>query len=480
MRCAHVPSGDSLIELQYRKFWSAPNKTSCGWLALLFAVSGLGAEVSCQSLEDISNSIRAEDLRRMTAHALVLADYTATQPFVIEALMLQVKSLLLKHHDTTRQIYILHGQVMRLCWLGGYHRDPNNSPAIKPLDAEMRKRVWMLACEYDILTCHQVGMTSLINRSLVDVAMPDNYFDTDFSIDPIPPPHSPDFYTPALVATCYSKLTNIFGDIAASVGAAKFPSMADVEQAYQRLNKARDQLPQMLRFIQLDQTFADSPALILDRFRLEILHKRALCVLFRPFIGRPDHANEQERCLKAAEDQVRLAIPLLEATQPGGLFAGCKVFIRRHVHDFNLAAMLLCSGLKRQSSGRSSIEEQERSARVRPLLLKACTFWILSGVASQKAKNAVNAIEFFLLQGSSETADMASFDYSSDVNAGETKVSEVLHTVQPDTSTGSHRQSEQGSFQTPQEPFDLTQDPLLQDIFGSTYSTTGQYEVIQP
>ena len=137
-------------------------------MALLFAVGSLGAEIGGQSRQDSSALGRAEDLRRMTAHGLVLADYAATQPYVIETLLLHVKALLFRLHDTTRRIWQLQGLVMRLCWLGGYHRDLGNNPAISPFDTEMRRRVWMLACEYDILTSHQVGMASLINRNMCD------------------------------------------------------------------------------------------------------------------------------------------------------------------------------------------------------------------------------------------------------------------------------------------------------------------------
>ena len=124
-----------------------------------------------------------------------------------------VKSMLLSHHDTTRRIWVLlQGLVMRLCFQAGYHRDPGNNTAISSFDCEMRRRVWMFACEYDVLTSYQLGMTSLINHSTYDTAPPANLLDSDFSMDSMPSPRPADEYTPILFEIRYSRLVALYGD----------------------------------------------------------------------------------------------------------------------------------------------------------------------------------------------------------------------------------------------------------------------------
>jgi hypothetical protein len=54
---------------------------------LLLGVAGAGAEIAAQTYDDPFTTTRAEELRRLTSHALVLADYTVPQPHVVEAMM---------------------------------------------------------------------------------------------------------------------------------------------------------------------------------------------------------------------------------------------------------------------------------------------------------------------------------------------------------------------------------------------------------
>ena len=309
---------------------------SFAWLALLFAVAAAGAVVSGQARQDAATLGRGEDLRRLTTHALVHADYTASQPYVIEAIILHEKSLLLSQHDTTRRIWQLHGQIMRLCFQAGYHRDPGSNSAISAFDCEMRRRVWMFACEYDILTSYQVGMTSLINRSMCDTARPANLLDSDLSMKRIPPERSSEEYTGMLMALCYSNLTDIFADVTFPAHTLTFPKTSDTKSLQDRLDISREHLPQKLKKVPIDDSFMDPPELILDRLRLEILYWKTTCILYRPYLGRQEYKREHQHCLDAAETLVRTQIPMLEAGQHGGQLSGCTPFLRRHVHDFNL------------------------------------------------------------------------------------------------------------------------------------------------
>lgn len=452
---------------------------------MLFAVSGLGAEIGGQSRQDPSTTLRAEDLRRMTSHALVLADYAAPQPYVIETLLLHTKALLFKHHDTTRQIWQLYGLVMRLCLLAGYHRDLGNNPAMPPFDTEMRRRVWMLACEYDILTSHQMGMASLLNRNMCDTALPSNRLDSDFSKESMPPPRPSNEYTPILFELYYSKVVTIFGEVMCAVSSTTLPSRAETDGLYNNLYNTHEELPQVLKFVPMDQSFMDPSDLILDRFRLEMLHFKVACVLYRPFLGRSGCEHENRRCLEAAESTINLSIPFVEAGQPSGQLANLTVFTRRHVHDFSLAAMILCSELKRCSNSNNIAGGMIDSNTIRHALLKACTLWILSGVTSPKERHAISAIEKFLLQdpramptGASSGANTTSnhFD-ATDLSLTGTADFEFNNGLPVVSETVPQLENPLTDFQG---TFNIEQDPLFLDLFGSAYSTSGTYELSWP
>ena len=235
----------------------------------------------------------------------------------------------------------------------------------------------------------------------------------------------------------------------------------------------------------MDQSFMDPPELILDRFRLEVLHLKALCVLYRPFLGRSDSGQEHKRCLDASEELVRIAIPLVEAGLPGGQLANCVVFIRRHVHDFNLAAMLLCSELKRQSTSGSLPGHNDLADRVRPMLLQGCGLWSLSGVTSPKARHVIIAIEKFLRQDQS-AAEMSALlaqraSTTQKDTTAPTVTSAALSGIPNETSLvtdgGAPFSEALGDFQS---TFNIEEDPLFQDLFGPTYSMTDSYQTIWP
>ena len=445
-----------------------------GWLALLLSVSGVGAEISSQTLNDPVLAMRAENLRRLTAHALVLADYVSAQPFMIEAMILQVKGLLFQHHDTTRAIWQLHGQVMRLCWLGGYHRDPGNNPAISPFDCEMRRRVWMIALEYDILTCQQIGMTSLIDPNMLDTVVGENMTDNDFSMTHMQSARPADEYTPMLIAIQYTKLVRIMGEIAKITGRITLPGRLDIEKQRSQILSAHSELPPVLQFAPVDRSFTDSPELLLDRLRLEILHKKTFCVLYRPFVGKEDHEREQALCLAASEDVVKLSVAMVEPCQPGGQFANLRMYVRRHVHDFNLGAMLLCYGLKHQAMP----NDPAWNDRIRALLLHACGLWSLSGVTSSKARHCITAIEKFLLQENRIPApDMrlahGPRDYGDGVGPVRTSTSHDISQYQ--TALADEFVDVSAIGDVP-ETFNIVQDPLFQQLFGPDVPFPGEYD----
>lgn len=254
---------------------------------------------------------------------------------------------------------------------------------------------------------------------------------------------------------------------------------------YGRLVIAHNTLPQILKFMPMGHNFTDPPELILDRFRLEILHMKAQCVLYRPFLGKLEFEKERKQCLEAAESAVHLLIPLVEASQPGGQLARCKVFMRKHVHDFNLAAMLLCSELKNQSSSNNSLSNPDFTTRVRPLLLEACALWTLCGVTSPKARHAMMAIEKFLLQDQSSSGLVDSRIqvnpavpqyYQPDLNSGDFFYNADLEV--PLYDSGGPQWDIQGAQIS--GTFSIEQDPFFRGLFAASDAAVEGYQKVWP
>ena len=405
----HAPT----FQREYQAFWQDAVGVSPAWLALLFAICGLGAEISGQLRRDTGSLLKAEDFRRLAAHVLLLSDYMSRpQPFVIETLLLQVKSHLLRHHDTTPPAWHLLGQAMRMMFLAGYHCDPGANTAISSFDCEMRRRVWMFAYEYDVLCSYQLGMVSFLNRGMCDTKPPSNLKDADFSPDHVPDDaRSHEEYTPILMELYHIQFVEIYGEVVSLSHTVDHSAKPDLKTLHARLDKIHNSLPQVLKTVPISDCILDPPELILDRFRLESLYLKGLCVLHRPFVSQAGQNEGKQRCLDAALRLVECQIPVLEAAQPGGQLAPSAVFLCRHVHDFNVAAMLLCYEMKRASA---DFADSERSTaggfeekKVRETVLQACALYNVLGVTSAKARHALRAMQRFLLQSSSGTPNGA-------------------------------------------------------------------------
>ncbi|KAL9097596.1 MAG: hypothetical protein Q9165_000493 [Trypethelium subeluteriae] len=165
----------------------------------------------------------------------------------------------------------------------------------------------------------------------------------------------------------------------------------------EQLVKARDELPQKLKMVPLEQCLIDPPSEVIDRLRLDLVYQKALCVLYHRFLGHEKFEQEHHSCILAAETIVKHSISMLEAAQPGGQLAAFKIMLVRHIHDFNLAAMILCSELQRgASSERSTAPQSVVDANVRSMLLQACHLWNAPNLPSRKAQVALDAILAFL------------------------------------------------------------------------------------
>ncbi|KAK3638723.1 hypothetical protein LTR56_006730 [Elasticomyces elasticus] len=390
----HAPT----FQVEYQQFWQAPAVVSPAWLALLVSVASVGAELLASNQHDANMGPLAEDLRRMTTHALILAEYVKPQPHVIESLMHHIKSLLVKSGDVTSELYVLLGNVSRLCTQGGYHRDPSHNPNISPLCAEMRRRIWDAVCAYDIKMCYQLGLVSVVNLLTQDTAPSSNYTDEDLLCDPIPPPRPLRDQTPMTWSVVYSKISHVLGDIIYCSHTPNNPDTAEVARLDADLQRVRDELPPQLRMRSLEESFLDAPELRAGRYGLEFVHLKALCVLYQRYLSLPGHTTERIRCVEAATALVEHQVVLLQATQDGGELSTSLPFVRAFIHDFNLAAMLLCSHANRQKTSATEDESDDDSTAVLPLILRVCRLWEQCGVNSIKARHALRAIQRFVEQ----------------------------------------------------------------------------------
>ncbi|KAI6804954.1 hypothetical protein KC332_g13671 [Hortaea werneckii] len=489
----HAPT----FQTEYQRMWLNPTTASPSFLALIFSMACLGAEVSADPTGDPSLASQAEDMRRLTAHSLVLAQYALLPPYIIETLLLHIKGLLLKENDITYKTYTLLGLATRLSTLGGYHRDPSHNQAISPLQAQMRRRVWWMIASYDIIMCYQLGQLSVINQLMKDTQLPSNLYESDLTPESVRPSRPMTENTPMTFAISYGKLTSIFGDVVYSSHTAF--EAPDVEELYERLYQARKDLPPQLQMANIEQSFLDSPEAIMHRYSLEILHQKAICILYRRALNDPSSCEARSRCLDSAQTIIKHIIELLETGWPISHFAASIMSIRRHIHDFVFVAMLLCLELKAQmpSSSREPSENGEDwSAIVREQLLKGCQLWNKAGVTWPKARHALRAIERFVqpvpiapdgLNASCfPVADLSQLPASlgmdgnqcEEVPQGQLQTGTVDHFVSDTTNSVDMRLFSSTDMEALGPAHEW--DSLFRDVFGPSYSAAGDDQLVWP
>ncbi|KAF2716098.1 hypothetical protein K431DRAFT_279648 [Polychaeton citri CBS 116435] len=388
----HAPS----FQIDYQLFWQDPASVDMQWLAMLFAIITAGAEISGQIRDDAATLVMADRLRITTVHAINMADCTTIKKWLLETLLIHARAYQIRNQETDVHVCSLLGFCTRLAIMAGFHLDPSRHSAISAHTCEMRRRIWACVCEQDVIGSYQRGAFSAIFRTKSDNVPPANLLDTDFSREAVPAPRSKEDYTPALHQAHCSGLIDVFGDIVHASENLGTPIQADTDALYCRLLQARASWPKVLCLTPFDQAFMDSNELILNRFNLKFLFLKAVCVLYRDYLGTP--GIEQERCLAAAEELVRNQMSMLEHTQPGSKLASSTVFIKHHIHDFNLATMLLCLDMATVRTPADEPDPSDRRVCLRPVIIQACNLWLQTGVSSRRARHALNAVLKFVHQ----------------------------------------------------------------------------------
>ncbi|KAL3262816.1 hypothetical protein ABHI18_002400 [Aspergillus niger] len=355
----HFPT----FQKQYNQFWSRPKEASVSWLALLYAALTITMSVYMRTGEPLPAEFgeateAVQRLRHLTAQCLVQSNYTVPGRFKVEALFFYTMCEFFRSEDAQVGVSFLLNMTIRLAMRSGYHRDPQQFPNISPFEGEMRRRVWAIMRQLDVLISFQVGVPRGIQDWQQDVEPPRNISDEEFGESTVElPPSRPET---ELTTTSYirgkSRLMAIFGKIS-DLAYSRDPMTYDEILALDRqLEEARDLVPHAFKIRPLDQCFVDSSYLILRRYTLELLYQKARCVLHRRYLGEvhtnPRYAYSRWVCMSASKEILRHQADIYHETQPGGLLYRDRQFPNSlQTADYLLAAMIICLDLSQNPTG---------------------------------------------------------------------------------------------------------------------------------
>ncbi|KAF2091247.1 hypothetical protein K490DRAFT_33868, partial [Saccharata proteae CBS 121410] len=357
------------FQAHYRQFWKHPYSTPPMFIALLYGILSLATIYSSRGAASESpltseSAVRdAERYRTLAASAAVLADYAKPKPYTLETLLIYGESEFLCGGGTPMEVWLIMGVIVRLALRMGYHRDPRHYGNISPFDGEMRRRVWHLTWQLDVLLSFTLGLPSTVRGFQSDAEPPRNLLDQDFSVNSreLPPARPPSELTPVSYCLAKTRVCAVFAAAADASHSVTAPTYPEIMELDRRLEEAHSLVPPALRLRPLEQALSDPQELIMHRFNVELLYQKTRCVLHRTYLvkAHDDTRFQYSRtaCLDAAKKLLNHQGTIFYACQPGGQLSRVKwYFSSLTSHDFLLAAMVVCLELNLRHETRNSAD----------------------------------------------------------------------------------------------------------------------------
>ncbi|KAL4911992.1 hypothetical protein BDW62DRAFT_36209 [Aspergillus aurantiobrunneus] len=349
----HVPT----FQKEYNKFWESPQEVSLPWLGLLYAILTLST-LFYQRIGDPVHGMSGDYgvigsiFRKRSAQCLVQSNYIAAGRYKVEGLFLYTMGEFYKKHDIETGVPFLLGITIKLAMRMGYHRDPQQFPAISAFDGEMRRRNWVFLCQLDALLSFEVGVPRTVQDWQYDTELPRNLSDQDFDENTLqlPPSRPLNEITTSTYAIAKSRLMMSFGKILDMAFSRKPVSYEETLEVDRRLEEAQSLVPPAYQIRPINQCIADPPELIFQRFTLANVYQKSRCVLHRRYLGEVHtnmrYAYSRVVCINASKQILRVHADLYREIQPGGLLYRNKLFPNSiQYNDYLLAAMILCMEL---------------------------------------------------------------------------------------------------------------------------------------
>lgn len=354
------------FQREYEAFLANPEGTSFLWISILFSivstatiiVRGKGSPeamgIGCKLREPSAYAGRA-------VQCMVKGNYLAAKTYSVEAALLCAYTRVIGSKDMDPILWNIFGVATRLAQRRGYHLEPKHlSAPISPFEAEMRRRAWFYCEAFDLLLSFQLGMPAIIHEDNNDARGPENHADDDFdeNTTTMPPPRSATDPTPMLYYCWKSKLCRILRRVIRHALCPAQPSYAETCALNDALHGWRDELPACLRVRPIRSTgFMEQNHTVMQRLMLELMYSKALCVLHRAYLSRdksePRFALSRDICRNAALRILDLHAEFDGEASPGGrLFEDRYMLSSLTLHDFMIAAMVICLDLNESTDTR--------------------------------------------------------------------------------------------------------------------------------
>ncbi|KAJ6787780.1 hypothetical protein PWT90_01457 [Aphanocladium album] len=426
---------------QYEAFWEDPASTDVIWISLLFSVLGAGALLAKAKLTNEPGLLQSIEepafYLGISARCLITGKYLECKPGTVEALLQHAHSRNMQRQDEDRVLWALYGLAVRMAQLQGYHRDPSQLPIpVSPFEGEMRRRTWFMIMSAELLVALHSGLPPMIYESLTDTDHPINLLDEDFDEDTVvlPPARLPTDPTPILAYIAKSKLSVILRRVMLHALAVKRPTYEETILLSDQLQAWHDAQPSCLRIRSIRSTaFTDANYTIMHRIMLELMYRKCLCVLHRPYLTEhkddPKYDRSRQICREAALAMLEMHIELdYEISIQGRMYEDRFMVSNLTLQHFLLASTVVCVDLS-ESHDLGTNERQY----CKSVLQRSHDVWAARSAYSADARHATKILRAVLNRVDS-LGTLASASPGYDTGATATSSSAGMSPAMMDTS----------------------------------------------
>lgn len=398
---------------QYEKFWADPLNTNVIWISKLFSICCLAASLNMAASS--APSYRAEvaqerdSFEAAAGQCLVLGSYSKPQPHVVEALALFLQCKYGRSLDPQPEVALMFGVQIRLAYMMGYHRDGSNFPSqITPFETEMRRRVWAMVRQFDLMVSFQLGIPNNIPQDSWDTKRPSNLMDSDFDENTkILPESRPETETTQILYfVVKSRLIDVYSRICHH--ALSFParpaSLAEIMELDKLCRETAKDVPETLQTRPVSKSVTDPGWEIMIRLNINFLWQKSLCVLHRKYMIADGNDYSHRTCIEAALAMCESFLDVYPEFQPGGTFGNDGWMLTSFtIIDFLLVSIVLCLALsvsrKKYLNGGGRVEawsELEETSHILAVLEKCHMICIELGHRSREAKRVSGVLAIVL------------------------------------------------------------------------------------
>jgi Fungal specific transcription factor domain len=401
------------FQKQYDTHWLNPNETPVIWLGMVFSMMAIALysfERNGEEPAEYRGQLQqmTRDYRRLTAQCLILSDITQPLTHMLETLLLFHVGEFARCKDADAGFLFGLSMIVRLAMRMGYHRDSKHYPAITPFAGEMRRRVWTVIRQADLLFSSQAGMPPMIRGHDANTEQPRNVYDDEIWEDmkALPPSRPMSETTPMCYVIYKAQLLEVFARILDVVQPMTSTSYEEVMKLDQQLREVQGNIPPLFKMRPVEESFRDPPALVMQRYMLDVLFLRIQIVLHRKFMcpsrdsGR--YSYSRRTAIDAAMELLKYQTTLHNESRPGGRLHNVRWFVSSlTTHDFLLGAMIVSLDLyntaEAERTGRRTSNDiydwsQERRVAMVAALEQSLSIWAALREQSMEAFKATGVL----------------------------------------------------------------------------------------